>query len=96
MHGSKLKISITEKGMITIGKIIRKQQNFCVSLLRQTENEYFQILNIRFLLDNRNFWKKIKPCFDNKGLNSKRLFLVSNKKQLAFIMNKLFIKITKD
>ena len=76
MHGSKLKISITEKGMITIGKIIRKQQNFCVSLLRQTENEYFQILNIRFLLDNKKFWKKIKPCFDNNGLNSKRLFLV--------------------
>ena len=96
MHGSKLKISITEKGMITIGKIIRKQQNFCVSLLRQTENEYFQILNIRFLLDNKNFCKKIKPCFDNKGLNSIRLFLISNKKQLAFIMNKLFIKITKD
>ena len=55
MHGSKLKISITEKGMIKIGKIIRKQPNFCVSLLRQTENEYFQILNIRYLLDNKKF-----------------------------------------
>ena len=82
--------------MIKIGKITRKQQNFCASLLRQTENEYFQISNIRYLLDNKTFWKKIKPCFSNKGLNSKRLFLASNKKQLAFIMNKLFIKITKD
>ena len=59
MHGSKLKISITEKGMITIGKIIRKQQNFCVSLLRQTENEYFQILKLDFYWITKSSGKKL-------------------------------------
>ena len=57
---------------------------------------------MRDLSDNKKFWKKIKPYFSNKGLNSNRLFLkekgnlVSNEKQPATIMNNFFINITKD
>ena len=47
------------------------------------------------------FWKTIKACFSNKELNSsnmllkKKRVLVSDEKQLAAIMNKFFINITK-
>ena len=72
-----------------------------MNLLRKTKDDYFQNLNIRNLSDNRKFWKTIKQYFSNKGLNSNKFLLkekgnlVSNKKQLATIMNSFFINITK-
>ena len=73
-----------------------------MNLLHKTNTDYFQNLNIRDLSDKRKFWKAIKLYFSNKGLNSNKLLLkekrnlVSNQKQLAFIMNSFFINITKD
>ena len=53
----------------------KKQRNFCVNLLRNTEKDYFQKLNVKDLTDNKNFQKIIKPFFSNKGLNSNKLIL---------------------
>ena len=33
----------------------KKQRNFCVNLLRNTEKDYFQKLNVKDLTDNKNF-----------------------------------------
>ena len=77
------------------------QRNFCVTLLRRTKKEYFQNLDVKDLPDNKKFWKTIKPYFSNKGLNSNKMLLkekgelVSDEKQLASIMKKIFINITK-
>ena len=60
-------------------------------LLRGTKKDYFQNLNVKDLLDNKKFWKTIKPHLSNKGLNSNKMLvkekdkLVSNEKQLASI-----------
>ena len=62
---------------------------------------YFQNLNVKDLSGNKIFWKTIKACSSNKELNSsnmllkKKRVLVSDEKQLAAIMNKFFINITK-
>ena len=54
-------------------------------------------LNVKDLPVNKEFWKTVKPYFSNKGLNSNKMIfkekgeLVSDKKQLASIMNTLFI-----
>ena len=70
-------------------------------LLRRTKKEYFQNLNVKDLSDNKKFWKTIKPYFSNKGLNSNKMLLkekgelISDKKQLASIMNRFFINITR-
>ena len=53
----------------------KKERNFCVNLLRNTKEDYFQKLNIKDLTDNKKFWKTIKPFSDNKGLNSNKLML---------------------
>ena len=58
----------------------KKQRNSCVNLLRKTKTEYFQKRNVKDLLDNRKFWKTIKPFFNNKGLNSNKLMLKENVK----------------
>ena len=54
------------------------QRNFCVNLLSKAKTEYFQVLNVKDLSDNRKFWKNIKLFFSNKGLNSNNLMLKEN------------------
>ena len=50
---------------------------------------------------SKKIWKTIKPYFRNKGLISNKMLLkekgelLSDKKELAFIMNKFLINITK-
>ena len=101
MHRSKLKSIYNKKRTDVNWANYKKQRNFCVTLLRRTKKEYFQNLNVKDLSDNKKFWKIIKPYFSNKGLNSNKMLLkekgelVSDEKQLASIMNKFFINITK-
>ena len=102
MHKSKLKNIYNKKRADVNWANYQKQRNFCVTLLRRTKKEYFQNLNVKDLSDNKKFWKAIKPYFSNKGLNSNKMLLkekgelVSDEKQLASIMNRFFIIITKN
>ena len=75
MHRSRLKNIYIRKSNDKNWENYKKQRNFCVDLLRKTEAEYFQNLNVKDLSDNRKFWKTIKPYFSNKDLNSNRLSL---------------------
>ena len=101
MHRSKLKNIYNKKRTDVNWANYKKQRNFCVTVLRRTKKEYFQNLNVKDLSDNKKFWKIIKPYFSNKGLNSNKMLhkekgeLVSDEKQLASIMSKFFINITK-
>ena len=101
IHRSKLKNVYNKKRTDVNWASYKKQRNFCVTLLRRTKKEYFQNLNVKDLSENKKFWKTIKPYFSNKELNSNKMLLkekrelVSDEKQLASIMNKFFINITK-
>ena len=101
MHRSKLKNVYNKKKTDVNWANYKKQQNFCVTLLRRTKKEYFQNLNVNNLSDNKKFWKTIKPYFSHKGMNSNKIVLkekgelISDEKQLASIMNKFFINITR-
>ena len=96
MHRSKLKNVSNKKRTDVNWANYKKQRNFCVTLLRRTKKEYFQNQNVKDLSDNKKFWKTIKPYFSNKGLNSNKMLLkekgelVSDEKQLASIMNKMY------
>ena len=74
----------------------KKQRNFCVILLRKTKKDYSNNLNIKYITDNKEFWKTIKPYFSNKGLNSSTVILleknkiVTNGQDIANIMNNCF------
>ena len=76
------------------------QRNFCVNLLSKAKTEYFQVLNVKDLSDNRKFWKNIKLFFSNKGLNSNKLMLkednrlIIEEKELATVMSTFFVNIT--
>ena len=102
MHRSRLKNRYIRKRNDKSLQNYKKQRNFSVDVLRKTKTEYFKNLNVKDLSDNYKFWKTIKPYFSNKGLNSNKLllkekcYLVSDKKELATIMNNFFNNITKD
>ena len=62
----------------------------------------FQWLNVKYLFDNKKFWKTIKPYFSDKGLNSNKLLmreedhLISDEKELTNLMNSLCINTTSE
>ena len=54
----------------------KKQQNLCVSLLRQNKKDYFETLDT----DNKMFLKTVAPLFSNKSKASNKITLSANKK----------------
>ena len=102
MHKSRLKNIFHKTRAKEDWNNYEKQRKFCVNLLRNTNKDYFQKLNIKDLTDNKKFWKTIKPFFSNKVLNSNKLMLrekdvvVADEKALATLMNNYFVNITAD
>ena len=44
----------------------KKQRNYCVNLLRKVKKEYYENLNLNKIMDNKEFWKTMKPFFTEK------------------------------
>ena len=55
-----------------------KQRNYCVSLLRQSKKKYYENLDERNLMDNKLFWKTIKPLFSDKIVTTDIIHLTEN------------------
>ena len=55
-----------------------KQRNYCVSLLRKSKKKYYENLDERNLMDNKLFWKTIKPSFSDKIVTRDRIHLTEN------------------
>ena len=43
-----------------------KKQNFCVNLLRKTKKDFYRNLNEKDAIDDKRFWKTVKPRFSDK------------------------------
>ena len=71
----------------------KRQGNRCLSILPKPKKEYFNSLNIKEVLENKLFWKSVKPFFNDKGSNSLKITLVEENniigddKEIANIMN---------
>ena len=55
-----------------------KQRNYCVFLLRRSKKKYYENLDERNLMDNKLFWKTIKPSFSGKIVTGNRIHLTEN------------------
>ena len=79
----------------------RKQRNLCVSLLRKTKRSYYSNLKEKNVIDNRKFWKTVKPMLSNKFVNNEKITLVynekitTNDKEIAKVLNGFFPNIIK-
>ena len=68
-----------------------KEWNYCVSLLKKFKKKYVADLNEKDILDNKLFWKTIKPALSDKVMTrdlSKKSESV--KTELETVLNKFF------
>ena len=61
----------------------KRQRNFCVKLLRMTKKEFYNNLNVKYITENKLFWKTVKPLFTDKTLKDERITLVENNKVVS-------------
>ena len=101
MTRSRLKNKFNKNSSAKNWNSYKKQRNFCLKLLRQTKEKYFNNINVKKVSDNKTFWKSVKPFFSNKGLNSNNILLVEENEivnddgKIATIMNRYFTNIAK-
>ena len=80
----------------------KTQRSYCVNFLRKTKKQCYENLSVKNAMDRQTFWKTVKPYFNDKESNSKRITLLQNNsiltddKDIAKMMNNVFINITKD
>ena len=55
-----------------------KQRNFSVSLLRKTKKRYYENLNEKSVVDNKLFWKTVKPLLSDKVMGKDHIHFVEN------------------
>ena len=79
-----------------------KQRNYCVSLLRKSKKKYYENLEERNLMDNKLFWKTIKPSFSDKIVKRDRTHLtekgevVKTELETAETLNNFFENVIKN
>ena len=56
-----------------------KQHNLCVSLIRSEKKNFFSNINMRDIIDNKTFWKTVKPFFTDKIKTKPKITLIKIK-----------------
>ena len=79
-----------------------KQKNFCVSLLRKTKKRYYENLNEKFVVDNKLFWKTVKPLLSDNVAGKDEIHLIENNElvktdlETAEVLNNFFSNIVQN
>ena len=78
----------------------KRKRNLCLNILQKTKKSLYKNLDEKQVSDYKVFWKKVRPSFSEKGVNSSKITLVEknplivDEKKIANIMNNYFINIT--
>ena len=64
-------------------KAYNKQHNFVVSLLRNEEKNFFGNLDTKVVIDQRTFWKTVKPLLYEKVTKNSKINLVKDNKVIS-------------
>ena len=62
-------------------KAYNKQRNLCVNLIRSEKKNFFSNVNTSDIIDNKTFWKTVKPFFTDKIKTKSKITLI--KKNIA-------------
>ena len=79
-----------------------KQINFCVSLLRKTKKRYYENLNEKSVVENKLYWKTVKPLLSGKVAGNDKIHLIENNElvktdlEIAEILNNFFSNIVQN
>ena len=80
-------------------KAYNKQRNYVASLLRNEEKIFYSNLDTKVVIDNRTFWKTVKPFLSEKVTKHSKINLVEDDKiisrddQIAKKFSEYFISI---
>ena len=78
-----------------------KERNYCVCLLTRTKKEYYRNLDPWKVVNNRTFWRRVKPFLSNKSVENEKIILVEKEEILtkdnsvAKVLNNFFSNIVK-
>ena len=67
MNGTRLRNKLWKNRSIEDKLAYNKQQNSCLPLNRQTKRDYYNNLDYKKAIDNKSFWKFVKPQDENSG-----------------------------
>ena len=73
-----------------------KQRNYCVSLFRKIKKDYYNNLDYKNIIDNKCFWKYIKPLLSERNAISNKITLfednsiLENNNKIAETFNNFF------
>ena len=70
-----------------------KQRNYCVSLVRKSEREYYSNLDVKNITDNKTFWKTVKPFLSRKVTSTKKITLIDNDKIVKMMMTQQELRV---
>ena len=59
-------------------KAYNKQRNYCASLIRKIKKDYYNNLDYKKIIDNKSFWKHVKPLLSEKNARSNKITLVED------------------
>ena len=78
MVRSKLRKKFLKNKSASDKKVYSKQRNKCVSLLRKTKKACYSNLNLKDVVDNKQFSKTIKSFFCDKSNNFENISFIEN------------------
>ena len=79
-----------------------KQRNFCVSFLMRTKRRYYENLIEKFVVDNKLFWKTVKPLLSDNVAGKDEVHLIENNElvktdlETAKVLNNFFSNIVQN
>ena len=79
-----------------------KQRNFCVSLLRKTKKRYYGNLSEKSVVNNKLFWKTVKPLLSDKVAGKDEIHLIENNElvktdlETAEVLNNFFYNVVQN
>ena len=54
-----------------------------MKLLRKTKKEFYNNLDVKYITENKLFWKTVKPSFTDQNLKDEKVTLVENNKVVS-------------
>ena len=64
-------------------KAYNKQRNYCVSLFRRGKKSFFNNLDTKKIVDNKRFWRTVKPFFSDKNRVKNKITLIEEKTKIV-------------
>ena len=83
MKRSRLRNNFLRKKTEETRKLYVKQRNKCVSLLKKAKKESYQNLDEKNVIDNKKFWKTVKPLLSDKSVSREKINLTEREKMLT-------------